>query len=80
MAISEEQFLQVFADAIGVDPSEIHSTTKFEELGGMDSIARLSMISVFESQFGPRAISPELQTVQDIPALLALLRSQGFVE
>lgn len=80
MAMQVEKLLAIIADAMDVDRAKVSPTVTFAEIGDMDSISRLSLISSLESQLGPEAIFDGLRTIDNIPALLSELRSRGLVE
>lgn len=80
MAMRTTDFLNVMADVMATDPSTVTETATFDDMGGMDSITRLSMISSLESHFGNAAIFDELKTIADMPTLLTALRARGFVQ
>lgn len=80
MTMKTQEFLALLADAFSVDPEDVKETSTFDEIGSVDSISRLSMISILESNFGSEAVIDELMTVSDVPTLLSHLRSRGFVD
>lgn len=47
-----EKFIQNFAEAIDVESSLISANTEFRELDEWNSLAGLSVISMFEEEYG----------------------------
>jgi acyl carrier protein len=68
-ALNKQQFLQEFAEILGVSPSEISSESELSSLENWDSVAYLSTMILLDEKLGI-AISPDqlttAKTIQDI--------------
>ena len=67
--MSDQEFLDAFADAIGASPGHVQMTTSLRELDVWDSVAYLSTIVLLDEKLGV-AMSPDdlvnAQTPADI--------------
>jgi acyl carrier protein len=68
-ALNKQQFLEEFAEILGVSPAEIKPETQLSSLENWDSVSYLSTMVLLDEKLGV-AISPDqltaARTVQDI--------------
>lgn len=68
-----KDFIEKFADAIEADAQKITVDTKFRSLEEWSSLAALSIIAMFDEEFGIELIVADFKKAQTIGDLMQLL-------
>lgn len=66
--MTTEKKMELIADILDMDASELSADTKFEELDYWDSVAILSFIAMMDEEFGKEVKGAEIKkfvTIQD---------------
>ncbi len=67
-----QNFIEKFADAVEVDTADLSKDTIFRELDEWSSLAGLSIISMFDEEYGKDLSIPDFRNAKTIEDLFNL--------
>lgn len=71
-----QRVVEVLADILGVDASELHPESSPDTVDGWDSIRHLDMMIALEQEFGVVFAAPEIEAADSVEAICRLIASK----
>ncbi len=71
-----DDFIQKFKEATGIDVSGIQATSKLAEIPGFDSLARISIIVMFDLEYKKKIMAQDLNRASTIGELYMLTQNK----
>jgi acyl carrier protein len=74
---SEQKLRDIFADVLGLPPSEINDDVTYDQTKGWDSIAHMSLVAALESGFDIMLDTDEVIDMSSFAKARSILRKHG---
>ncbi len=72
----ERKVIEIIADELGLDPSQISLDSSFVEDLGADSLSVVSMIMRFDEEFGIETTDEDAEKIQTVKDAVEYLRAK----
>lgn len=72
----EEKFLNIIADVLEVEVSEISMATRFKEMDEWDSLSQLTLIADLDENFGVTIPNADLEKISTLEELYEYVNKQ----
>ena len=72
----EKKVIEIIADELGLDPSQISLDSSFVEDLGADSLSVVSMIMRFDEEFGIETTDEDAEKIQTVRDAVEYLRAK----
>lgn len=70
----DSKFIELMADVLELEPSELNADSKFRELVDFDSLCVLSTVAIFSDEFGKTISSDDIKKCETLADLYGLLK------
>lgn len=72
---TEEEVLALIAQALQIDPGDLHPNSSSQDIVGWSSMTTLQLLALFDKQFGLHLSAGDAQQLDSVPRIMALLRN-----
>jgi acyl carrier protein len=74
---TEEEVLALIAQALQIDPGDLHPNSSSQDIEGWNSMTTLQLLALFDEQFDLHLSAGDAQKLHSVPRIMALLRDAG---
>jgi acyl carrier protein len=74
---TEEEVLALIAQALQIDPGDLHPNSSSQDIVGWSSMTILQLLALFDEQLDLHLSAGDAQKLNSVPGILALVRDAG---